>query len=139
VTGPDRSAAPRLEPSGAARTRTVTVRNLTRATTVASAVHVPLSSAERRRGLLKHDRLEADDGLWIVPCEAIHTFGMRFAIDILFLNSKRTVLKVSPAVPRGRIRVCLRAESVLELAPGAIERSGTCCGDVLQFEPVARP
>jgi uncharacterized membrane protein (UPF0127 family) len=118
------------------RPRAVAVRNLTKATTVASSVAVPSTSAERRRGLLKHDGLQPDEGLWIVPCEAVHTFGMRFAIDILFLSSKRTVLKACPAVPRNRIRFCLPAESVLELATGTIERTGTCRGDLLQLDPV---
>jgi hypothetical protein len=96
---------------------------------------VPRTSSERRRGLLRHSALTPDEGLWIIPCEAIHTFGMRFAIDVLFLNSKKAVLRAVPRVPAGRIRFCVRAESVLELAEGAIANSQTLPGDVLQFIP----
>jgi len=113
----------------------MTVRNISRNTIVAGNVTVPRTSSERRRGLLKHSSLSADEGLWIIPCEAVHTFGMRFAIDILFLSSKKEVLRAVPGVPAGRIRFCVRAESVLELAEGAIESSLTCAGDVLKFIP----
>lgn len=113
----------------------MTVRNLSRNTVVASRVMVPRTSAERRRGLLRHAALGPDEGLWIVPCEAIHTFGMRFAIDVLFLSSKKAVLRTAARVPAGRIRFCIRAESVLELAEGAIAGSGTSTGDLLEFIP----
>ena len=51
------------------------------------------SSAKRRTGLLKHERLEPGEGLWIVPCESVHTFFMKFPIDLVYLDKKRKVQK----------------------------------------------
>ena len=92
------------------------------------------SSATRRTGLLKHSRLDPGDGLWIVPCEAVHTFGMRFAIDIVFLNKKRQVRKIRHAVGKRRIAVDLLAHSVLELPAGTVASTNTEVGDQLEFE-----
>ncbi|MDW8353862.1 MAG: DUF192 domain-containing protein [Bryobacterales bacterium] len=110
------------------------IRNRTRGTVLATAAEVAATSRQRRTGLLRHERLEPGEGLWIVPCEAIHTFGMRFPIDVLFLDRQKKVLKVRSHMPRGRIAVCLWAHSVLELPAGAIAASGTQPGDELDFE-----
>ena len=91
------------------------------------------TSAARRTGLLRHDRLGPEDGLLIVPCEAVHSFGMKFPIDVLFLSKKRKVLKIRPEMPKGRISVCLRAHSVLELAAGRAAATGTEVGDQLEI------
>lgn len=110
------------------------VRNLTRNTLVADRVSVAQTSRERRKGLLGRESLAEGEGLWIVPCEAVHTFGMKFPIDVVFLSRSHKVLKVREAVPRGRIAVCLRAHSVLELPAGALRRSRTQAGDQLALE-----
>ncbi len=112
------------------------VVNITRNTVLAEAADVAGTSAARRRGLLARDELALGEGLWIVPCEAVHTIGMRFAIDIVFINRKRKVLKVRHAVPRWRFAGCLRAHSVLELPAGVCDATRTARGDELQLEPV---
>ncbi len=104
---------------------------------LATAAEVADTSAKRRKGLLGRDLLPAGDGLWIMPCEGVHTFGMRFAIDIVFLDRQRRVRKVRPAVPRRRIALCLSAESVLELPAGTAEATRTVRGDRLEFEKCA--
>jgi len=109
------------------------VKNLTRATVLAEAAGVADTSRTRRTGLLKHDSLPVGRGLWIVPTEAIHTFGMKFPIDVLFLDRKRKVLKLRENMDRARISVCLRAHSVLELPAGTIAATGTQAGDQLEF------
>ena len=68
----------------------------------------------------------------IAPTSAIHTFKMRFAIDVLFLSKDGRVLKVRPHMKRGRIAAAWRAFAVVELPAGAIERSDTRPGDSLQ-------
>jgi uncharacterized protein len=98
------------------------------------AVDVADTSAKRRTGLLKHTSLPVGQGLWIVPCEAVHTFGMNFPIDVAFLSKKREVLKVRREMPRRRFAVCLRAHSVLELPAGLLSQTGTTPGDQLEFE-----
>jgi uncharacterized membrane protein (UPF0127 family) len=101
---------------------------------LATEADVADTSAKRRKGLLGRDSLPPGEGLWIAPCEGVHTFRMRFAIDVLFLDRNRKVLKIRAAMPRGRIALCLRAHSVLELPAGAAEAAGTRAGDQLEFE-----
>ena len=94
------------------------------------------TSELRRRGLLKHTSLEPGDGLWIAPCEAVHCFGMKFAIDVIYLNKQKKILKMRPNMGKNRISFCLRAHSVLELPAGTIDKTGTLVGDELEFEKV---
>ncbi len=101
---------------------------------LADSAGVADTSKTRRIGLLRHDSLPPGQGLWIVPCEAIHTFGMKFPIDVIFLSKQRKVLKVRSNMPRRRMSFCLRAKSVLELPVGVIEASGTRPGDFLEME-----
>lgn len=117
--------------------RKLRVRNKTRGTMVATEADLADSSKKRRVGLLKHERLDPGQGLWIAPCEAIHTFGMRFPIDVLFLDRLKKVLKVKHGMARGRISGCLWAHSVLELPAGQAGRTGTVVGDELEFEEYA--
>jgi len=111
----------------------VRVENRTRAVSLGDAIDVADTSSKRRTGLLKHAGLAKGQGLWIVPCEAIHCFGMKFSIDVLFLNKKRKVLKVRKDMGRWGIALCLRAHSVLELPAGTIAATGTQAGDELEL------
>ncbi len=61
------------------------------------------TSLKRRTGLLKHSGLAPGEGLWIVPSEGVHTFGMNFTIDVAFLSKQRVVLKTRPHMVKGRI------------------------------------
>lgn len=110
------------------------VRNISKGTLLADRAGIADSSVKRKIGLLKHTRLEAGDGLWITPCEAVHTIGMKFAIDVLFLDKKRRVLKIRHAMPRWRISGSLFAHSVLELPSGTAAATKTVAGDQLEFE-----
>lgn len=83
---------------------------------------------------MKHAELVAGDGLWIVPCEGVHTFAMKFAIDLVFLSKRRKVRKVRHAVPRRRMAFDLLAHSVLELPAGTLAATGTVAGDQLELE-----
>jgi uncharacterized membrane protein (UPF0127 family) len=112
----------------------VLVRNQTRKTILAQAADVADSSAKRRTGLLKHERLEPGEGLWIVPCESVHTFFMKFPIDLVYLDKNRKVKKVRHAVPAWRLSACLTAHSILELPAGTVQQTGTLVGDELEVE-----
>ncbi len=113
----------------------VTVRNQTRNTVLATAAEVADTSAKRRTGLLKHQRLEPGEGLWISPCESVHTFFMKFAIDLVYLDKHRKVRKVRHAVPPWRLSACLTAHSILELPAGTARQTGTQSGDQLSMDP----
>jgi uncharacterized membrane protein (UPF0127 family) len=112
----------------------VLVRNHTRNTVLGDAVELADTSETRRVGLLKHERLEPGSGLWIVPCESVHTFFMKFPIDLVYLDKQRKVRKVRHAVPAWRLSACLTAHSILELPAGTAEKSGTLPGDELVIE-----
>jgi uncharacterized membrane protein (UPF0127 family) len=112
----------------------VLVRNHTRDTVLGDAVELADTSETRRVGLLKHTRLEPGSGLWIVPCESVHTFFMKFPIDLVYLDKQRKVRKVRHAVPAWRLSACLTAHSILELPAGTAEKSGTVPGDELVIE-----
>lgn len=112
----------------------VKITNSTKNIVLADRAEAADTSAKRRTGLLKHASLPEGEGLWIVPCEAVHTFWMKFPIDVLFLSRKRVVLKVRARMPKNRMSMCLRAHSVLELPAGMAEKTGTQAGDQLEFD-----
>jgi uncharacterized membrane protein (UPF0127 family) len=112
----------------------IKVRNITRQTVLAQAADVADTSAKRRTGLLKHERLEPGEGLWIVPCESVHTFFMKFPIDLVYLDKGKKVRKVRHAVPAWRMSACLTAHSILELPAGMAAETGTVAGDELAFD-----
>lgn len=73
----------------------------------------------RGRGLARMDAMPADLGLQLAPCRSVHTFGMRFALDLIWLDSAGRVVRVDEAVPPRRFRTCWRARSVIETRGGA--------------------
>jgi hypothetical protein len=111
------------------------VANVTRQSLLAERLEVADHGANRRKGLLGRDGLAAGEGLWIKPCEAVHTFGMRFAIDLVYLDRRHRVLKVRSGVPAWRISSCLVATSVMELPAGTVAATETRRGDVLEISP----
>ena len=116
----------------------ISVYNVTRNTMLAGAAEVADRGAARRKGLLGRTGLGEGEGLWIVPCESVHTIGMHFAIDLVYLDRSRRVKKVRSSVPAWRISACLLAHSVLELPAGTIERTETTAGDqILLSSPEA--
>jgi uncharacterized membrane protein (UPF0127 family) len=100
---------------------------------VGDAIFSAETSAARRTGLLKHERLTEGEGLWIVPCEAVHTFFMKFALDLIYIDRKRRVKSVVRNVRPWRFSMCLPAHSVLELPVGTIDRTETQIGDQLEL------
>ena len=112
------------------------MRNQTRNAVLGRSVEIADTSAKRRKGLLKHERLEPGEGLWIRPCESVHTFFMKFPIDLVYLDKSRKVRKVRHSVPPWRLSMCLTAHSILELPAGTAKQTGTAAGDVLSIEEV---
>lgn len=110
------------------------VRNITRGVTLANAVESANTSAKRRTGLLKHTELKPGEGLWIVPCESVHSFFMKFTIDVLYLDRAKKVRGMRPNMRPWRLSACLPAHSVLELPAGTIEQTGTRKGDQLSLD-----
>jgi hypothetical protein len=113
----------------------LTVRNLTRQTVLATELEVADTGKKRNKGLLGRDGLRPGGGLWIIPCESVHTFFMRFPIDLVYLDRRHRVRKVRGAVGPWRVSACLSAHSILELPAGIAISSQTQKGDVLEFLP----
>jgi uncharacterized protein len=96
-------------------------RRLPRETVLGFRVPVASSRASRLLGLALLHREGAGEGLLIPRCRSVHTFGMRFPLDLLFLGEDGRVVRLDRAVPPWRIVRCPKAASVLELpypAPG---------------------
>lgn len=91
---------------------------------------------ERMIGLLKHSGLSADEALWIAPCTSIHTFFMRFPIDVAFLDKKGKVIAVYDSLPPWRHSwIHPFAAGVLEAKAGVLREAGVRKGEVLELCP----
>jgi uncharacterized membrane protein (UPF0127 family) len=113
------------------------VANLTRQTVLASSMEVADTAAKRNRGLLGRESLSPGEGLWILPCESVHTFWMRFSIDLVYLDGKTCIRKLVSEVRPWRLSGCFWARSVLELPSGTIRETQTQLGDTLEFSEVS--
>ena len=115
--------------------RCLKVHNVTRRTQLGDSVQLAGDGHSRRKGLLGRERLADGEGLWIIPCEAVHTFAMRFPIDLVYLDRQNQVLKTRSNVGPWRLSGCLRAHSVVELPAGTVRASKTIKGDTLALDP----
>jgi uncharacterized membrane protein (UPF0127 family) len=95
-------------------------------------VRRPVGFAARARGLLGTAGIGADAGLWFDRCSAVHMFGMRYPLDLVFIN-KGEVIRLCAQVKPLQARMCPRADTTLEVCAGAIESSGLSVGDRLEF------
>ena len=132
--GPRDGLTQRRPPTPATRLQ---VTNLTRHTVLATSLEVANSGSRRSKGLLGRARLAPGEGLWILPCEAVHTFFMQFPIDLVYLDRKNRIRKIRSAVPPWRLSACISAHSVLELVSGTILNTQTQPGDLIEFSPAS--
>jgi len=101
---------------------------------IAVAVEPAFDSTSRRRGLLGRARLGPDTAFIIAPSNAVHTFGMRFPIDLLFVSRSGKVVKRVTALKPRRIAVALRGFAVVELCANHPGVAATRVGDRLRIE-----
>jgi len=112
----------------------VPVINLTKKTWLATKVRKADNFVTRLVGLLKRSHLGPEEALWLMPSKGIHTIGMKFPIDVLFLNKQNHMLQlVSGMAPYRVSSIQLRSYSVLELPNGTIRKSRTEVGDRLEI------
>ena len=119
--------------------RSVCVYNKTRETFVATEAAVADDYFRRLIGLLGKTSSWAKlgRGLWIVPSRGVHSIGMLFPIDLVFLSKDKKVIHVEEHFRPFRVsRVSLRTASVLELPTHTIYRSGTRVGDTLEISEI---
>jgi uncharacterized membrane protein (UPF0127 family) len=109
--------------------------NISKGTVLAERLREARTPWSRLVGLLGHAHLPQGEGLLIVPCSSVHTFFMRFPIDVAFLDREGKVVRMFVSVPPFRILLGgPRARMALELPPGALNRASTEPGDQLLFE-----
>jgi uncharacterized membrane protein (UPF0127 family) len=89
----------------------------------------------RFRGLLGRTGLDSDEGLLIVPCNSVHTLGMKFAIGVVFLTRDSKVCHLIPEMSPGKLSPLIAgAHQVLELHPGTLAQAQLQVGDSLTFK-----
>jgi uncharacterized protein len=123
------------------RSRTVAV-HAADGSLVAGQVTVADRFGSRLMGLMGRERLEPDEGLWLLPCNSVHMFFMRTPLDIAYLDRQQRVVRCVPEMREWRVKLLPvpHAHSALELAPGTLSRHGITEGDQLEMEaaPAAR-
>lgn len=108
-----------------------TLRVVSSGIVIATSVELARDSTARRRGLLGRNHLPLDTAMIIAPCTAIHTFGMRFAIDVIFAARNGRVLKVTAALEPRRVAFARGGFAAIEMASGEAKRHGVRTGDYL--------
>lgn len=113
---------------------TITVRNLTRETVIGRKICEARTFWTRGKGLMFAPQLDRDEGLIIDPCSSIHTFFMRFPLDVLYMDRDNTVIRADERMKPWRIGpVFTGSKWVIELPPGTIEATGTKAGDRIEL------
>lgn len=102
--------------------------------TLAETTRIAATFWRRLKGLLGTRELPAGEALLIAPCNSVHTFGMKYPIDVIFVSKDNRVLKTVGAMQPGKIAACYRSSYVVELPAGTLDRTGTVVGDVLKYE-----
>jgi uncharacterized membrane protein (UPF0127 family) len=116
----------------AARVATGYAFNRTRSTYLATELLIANSHWTRFRGLMATPsaQFRPGQGLWIVPCHGVHTLAMRFPIDVVYLDSDKTIVHLEKELKPWRMAaIRVRTASVLELPAGTVHDSGTTLGD----------
>jgi len=114
--------------------RTVAVRNLDRGVTLGDRVGLADRWWSRLRGLLGRPGLAEGEGLFLIPCSGVHMFGMRFALDLAFVNRDGVVVALEHRIAPGeRTPYHREAWAAIELPAGTLARTDTAMGDQLQW------
>ena len=111
------------------------IRNVTRGTELASVARTARGFWPRLVGLVGRSSLQPGEALVLEPSSSVHTFFMRFTIDVVYVDRSRRVVKAVSALQPFRISVGPRgARSVIELPSGTIAVTRSAVGDELTFE-----
>lgn len=116
--------------------------NRTRRAYLATELSLANTHWSRLRGLMCTDAatFPAGKALWIVPCRGVHTFAMRFPIDVVYLDRGQVVVHLEKnLMPWHMAPIRMSAASVLELPPNTLAGSGTSIGDELEIGMGQRP
>lgn len=110
--------------------------NKTKGVALAHRARISCTFGTRLVGLLGRRCLERGEGMILIPCSSIHTFFMRFPIDVLFLDGESRVVFLAKGLKPFRVSpLVLGARCAIELPAGTIEETGTEKGDLVIVEP----
>jgi hypothetical protein len=119
-------------------TARIEVRNATRQSVLGGRVAVARTHWSRLRGMLGRPEPEPGEGLLIVPCRGVHMYGMKYPLDVVFLDQEGGVVDVRPDLQPGtRTGFIKGSHYALEIPAGTIAASGTRVGDKLVWQPTA--
>lgn len=109
-------------------------RLVTNQATIAHHLECAFDSASRRRGLLGRDGFDVGRAIVIAPCNAVHTFFMKFSIDVVFVDRGGTVLKTVVGLKPWRLAVCVSAFATIELPADTLGRVPLAAGSRVTVE-----
>lgn len=108
--------------------------NKTSNTIISENVITANTFLKRLKGLMFTKELPEQSALYIVPCNAIHTFNMNYSIDVLYLDANNTILAIDEELKPGRIGSPVKnAVSVVELPSGRAKKLGIKAGQIVEF------
>ena len=113
---------------------TCSLVNVRTGSVIAEVVEPALDSKSRRKGLLGRDTLADSHALVLAPCGSVHTFWMRFPIDVLFVSADGCVIKIVEQLAAWRIAGSLQACITVELPIGSVQRHDVVTGDRLSIQ-----
>lgn len=103
--------------------------------TLIDDLRVAKNSLTRIKGLLFSKPLRKGEGLWLVPCNSVHTIGMTYPLDLVFLNRKKCVVHVIKGLKPHRVSpIVFHAWSVIEMNAGTLDDFQLADGDELRVE-----
>lgn len=109
----------------------VVVENTTKSLLITENAVLPVTQAGRAKGLLNHNQLDPGQGMVLYPCQGIHMVGMKFPIDVVFLDHGYQVVYIIESIQPGQVGPLVKgATMAIELPAGTIKRTGTELGDM---------
>lgn len=102
-----------------------------------AVVRVASTWSKRAVGLLGQRSLAPGDGMYLAPCRSVHTMGMRFSLDLVFVDRALSVVQLAPNLAPWRVASAPSAHGTIELAAGSIARHNLRVGDQLSLDPVS--
>lgn len=116
------------------RKKSAKIINKTNGAILAQEAQIADNPFSRLKGLLGKEGLKEGEGLIISPCNSIHTFFMRFSIDVVFIDNNNKVVKIAHSLPPGRLfGTGFKANLVIELSAGTLLKTNTKNNDILDI------
>ena len=110
------------------------IGNSSRETIVADQVKLANTFWQRLKGLLGTRLLPLGQGLIIKPCNSVHTFGMGYPIDVLFVDGNHCIIKIVENMLPSKMSMSSGSQYVVELPAGTAQRTACCVGDRLEYQ-----